>query len=206
MNRLAWLHDDHELLDATLAHLDLWVTSHMRVPPEDLLPFLDACAVRLTEHIAQEERQFYVPFRASGQADPALIEVLLAEHRDLLESLTVLKALARGGVMPGQESFTTFAEHFLALYRVHTQREHDLLFPLLEQLPPAGAAAVWPITKDATLNATLRRFPELAAVVDALRVNRRWHGSATLEEVAWCYGMRIDQLLDALNEAIPTRS
>ena len=59
-----------------------------------------------------------------------------------------------------------------------------------------------PITKDTTLNAAVKRYPELLYLLNTFRLDQPWCGSETLEWVAWHRGMPVDGVVDELNRAI----
>ena len=59
-----------------------------------------------------------------------------------------------------------------------------------------------PITKDTTLNALVKRFPHLLRVLHVVGLDQPWHGTETLEEVAWYRGMEVENLIQELNCAV----
>ena len=59
-----------------------------------------------------------------------------------------------------------------------------------------------PITKDTTLNAAVKRYPELLHLLNMFRLDDPWFGSETLEWAAWHRGMHVDEVVDELNRAI----
>ena len=58
-----------------------------------------------------------------------------------------------------------------------------------------------PITKDTTLNALVKRFPQLLRVLHIVGLDQPWHGTETLEEVAWYRGLEVQDLLGELNRS-----
>lgn len=58
------------------------------------------------------------------------------------------------------------------------------------------------LTKDMTLNAIVRQFPQLLEVLHAAGLTDPWWGSETLEEAAWYHGLSVEHLLAGLKEAV----
>lgn len=73
--------------------------------------------------------------------------------------------------------------------------------PALEQPPQAGAGRA-AVSKEMTLNAVVKRFPELLHVLHACQIDMPWFGSDTLEEVAWHRGLPVEDVLGELNRSI----
>lgn len=61
-----------------------------------------------------------------------------------------------------------------------------------------------PITKDTTLNALIRQFPQLLHVLHAFRLDSPWWGGETLEEAAWYQGVPVERVLEELDRSITT--
>lgn len=73
--------------------------------------------------------------------------------------------------------------------------------PALEQPPEAGARRA-AVSKEMTLNAVVKRFPELLHVLHAFQIDMPWFGSDTLEELAWHRGLPVEDVLGELNRSI----
>jgi iron-sulfur cluster repair protein YtfE (RIC family) len=144
--------------------------------------------------------------KASGHANDDLMAILSSEHDDLLKTLEQLQQLRHRGRSATEEEWAVYGAHLIEVYREHAEREHRWLFPLLEQ-PPRGAAARWDprITKETTLNAMIKGFPELLGVLHTFHLDCRWFGTQTLEEAAWYHGLPVEDLLGALNQSIAAR-
>jgi iron-sulfur cluster repair protein YtfE (RIC family) len=205
MQLVAQLHDDHRALDTHLARLEELLNRRRNVPAALVESLLDQIVERLSRHIRFEETHFYAPLKASGQAREDLMAILAAEHEDLLKTLEHLQQLRSRGWSVDDEEFMTYSTHLIELYREHTEREHRWLFPLLEQPPQVSARQPAAVSKDTTLNAMIRRFPELLDVLHAFRLDCRWFGSDTLEEVAWYHGVQVEHLLGELNRSLTER-
>ena len=59
-----------------------------------------------------------------------------------------------------------------------------------------------PITKDTTLKALVKQFPHLLRGLHVVGLDQPWHGTDTLEEVAWYRGLEVRDLLGELNRSI----
>ncbi len=135
MQSLAQLEHEHAVLDAAVTHLQALLQRPRRAHVGDLRTVLKIVIEQLTEHLRFEERAFYTPLQASGHARPRFVEQLLAEHRDLRQTLEQLRPFLRHPCPSQDETFLLYSSHLLDLYRDHSEKEHRRLFPLLEQLP-----------------------------------------------------------------------
>ena len=199
MDVLAHVHDDHRVLEAQCARLELLLSERTPTNGRAFLAILHHFLDRLEQHIHAEERAFYTPLRAGGQAREELVAILTAEHRDLLRTIGRLRQLRGRGLSAYDEEVVTYAAHLLELYREHSDREQRWLFPLLEQPAPSwGWHGEETISKEISLNALVKQFPELEHVLHAFQLDRDWFGHHSLEEAAWHSGVRLDTLLEAL--------
>jgi iron-sulfur cluster repair protein YtfE (RIC family) len=209
MELLAELHEDHEVLDRVMARFERALEE--RHPSSARLAFvLGRLSALLTHHITVEEIHFYAPLRASRQAREDLIRVLTDEHEDLLRTLEHLDQLRPGRWSVRDEEFVTYSRHLIELYHEHADREHRLLFPLLEQPPPppspqpveAPGLAIDRITPTTTLNAMVRRYPTLRQALRELHLDHPHFGGETLEEAAWHRGLEVEELLAELTRVL----
>lgn len=136
MEPIARLDDEHRVLEGCVARLEcLLTTSHH---PFDLRTFavlLDQLAQRLPEHLRFEETQFYVPLTALHPATYEVLQQLMRDHEDLMQTLRQLQELQFEHPPLAEVALHAYSTHFVELYREHSEREHRCLFPLLEQLP-----------------------------------------------------------------------
>ena len=137
MQALADLHHDHAVLDATINHLDALLRRPRQAHASDVRAVLKVLVRQLAAHLRFEEVTFYLPLHASGHARPDLVKRLLAEHEDLRETLRQLARFRSNPRLLGSDVFLLYSAHLVDLYREHSDREQQCLFPALEQLPPA---------------------------------------------------------------------
>ncbi len=77
-----------------------------------------------------------------------------------------------------------------------------LLADLRAEPCPTEHVEVEAVQKDMSLNAVIVRFPDAHGVLRRFRLNQRWFGSDTVEEVAWYHGLSVENLLAELNRSI----
>ena len=136
MRTLAQLDHEHAVLDATINHFDALLQGPRQGHPTDVRKILRALIRQLSTHLVFEESTFYLPLQASGHARPDVVARLLADHQDLRETLHQLERFCSHPRLLGDERFLLYSAHLIDLYREHSDREHQCLFPALEQLPP----------------------------------------------------------------------
>ena len=203
-NPLQRLEYEHEELDILMDAVETALNAPVSCLRQDVLR---AAVTRLLQvlpkHIAFEEEMFYIPMHASGQARDPLVPALLREHVDMLATIEHLRRCRCPDGAGACANCQAYLTHLLDVYREHEPREHRKLFPLLEQ-PVHGT-----IDASLTVNALLRRHPELAHTLRRFGVEARWHGEDSLEAAAWGCGVPLTELTSALTATIhgnePTR-
>jgi hemerythrin-like domain-containing protein len=138
MQTLAQLDHDHAVLDAAINHFDALLQRPRQAHAGDVQAVLGTLIRQLTEHLQFEEASFYLPLQMSGHARPDTVTRLLAEHEDLRETLRQLARFRTDPRLLHDEHFLLYSAHLLDLYREHSNREDQWLFPALEQLPPVS--------------------------------------------------------------------
>lgn len=117
---------------ATLERLVPYVAAHGADPAardaaRAVMRYFDTAGVN---HHLDEEEDLFPALRASKACDPALLELLLGEHRDMLRAYEGLRRrLLEIGEGNGASLDKAEVDAFAAAYRRHIEREEAQLLP-----------------------------------------------------------------------------
>lgn len=203
MRAIDRLKRDHQILHSKLNVLE----SALHLGQDAWFVLREVCFTlsrQLRDHMRREEDLVMACRQAMN---PKVLAEVALEHHDepeLWRSLTRMFADAQThdveGIRPALQQAIQGLRH-------HMTEEERELFPLIERSMTAHPEAprpspAGPLHETMTVNHVLHEYPATAPVFRQLWVSAPVEGCSCLDEVAWRHGMKSEDLLQALHDAI----